>query len=158
MTDNGKVMAKKKAISPKKIQNKRAKFDYDLGDSFVAGLSLTGAETKALRMGHGHLRGSYVTVKDGELYLLNATITGFNGVILDETQQTRTRKLLMKRREIDSLIVAKNQGKSIIPTELLTGGRYIKLRIGVGVGRKKYDKRQVLKQRDEIRDIQRISR
>ena len=136
----------------KKITNKRARFDYDLGDSFVAGLSLTGAETKALRMGHGHLRGSYVTVNNNELYLLNATITGFNGVKLDETEQTRTRKLLMKRREIDALIEQKNQGKSIIPTELLTGGRYIKLRLGVGVGRKKYDKRELIKKRDTQRN------
>lgn len=145
-------MAKKKPVQTKKIQNKRAKFDYDLGDSFVAGLSLTGAETKALRMGHGHLRGAYVTVQNGELYLLNATITGFNGVKLDETEQTRTRKLLMKRREIDALIEQKTQGKSIIPTELLIGGRYIKLRIGVGVGRKKYDKRELIKKRDQNRD------
>lgn len=145
-------MAKKKPVTVKKIQNKRAKFDYDLGDSFVAGLSLTGAETKALRMGHGHLRGAYVTVQGNELYLLNATITGFNGVKLDETEQTRTRKLLMKRREIDALIESKNQGKSIIPTELLTGGRYIKLRIGVGVGRKKYDKRELIKKRDQNRE------
>ncbi len=145
-------MAKKKSVQTKKITNKRAKFDYDLGDSFVAGLSLTGAETKALRMGHGHLRGAYVTVQGNELYLLNATITGFNGVKLEETEQTRTRKLLMKRREIDALIETKNQGKSIIPTELLTGGRYIKLRIGVGVGRKKYDKRELIKKRDQNRD------
>lgn len=147
-------MAKKKAQTPKKITNKRATFDYDLGDSFVAGLVLTGAETKALRLGHGHLRGAYITVKDDELYLLNATITGFNGVKLEESEQTRTRKLLMKRREINTLLEAKKQGKSIIPTELLTQGRYIKLRLGVGTGRKKYDKRQVIKKRDQARDSQ----
>ncbi len=148
-------MAKKKQPSTKKITNKRAKFDYDLGDSFVAGISLTGAETKALRMGHGHLRGAYVTVKDNELYLLNATITGFNGVKLDETEQTRTRKLLMKRREIDAIIEQKQQGKSVIPTELLTQGRYIKLRLAVGTGRKKYDKRELIKKRDQNRDLHR---
>lgn len=118
----------------------------------MAGLVLTGAETKALRMGHGHLRGAYVTVKDGELYLLNATITGFNGVKLDEAQQTRTRKLLLKKREITKLLEEKNQGKSIIPTELLTQGRFIKIRISTGTGRKNYDKRQVIKKRDEQRN------
>lgn len=148
-------MAKKKAQQAKRISNKRAKFDYDLGDSFVAGLSLTGAETKALRMGHGHLKGAYVTAKDGELYLLNATITGFSGVKLTETEQTRSRKLLMKRREIDEIIEQKNQGKSIIPTELLTGGRYIKLRLATGTGRKKYDKRELIKKRDTERDLRR---
>ena len=148
-------MAKKKSDQTKRITNKRAKFDYDLGDSFVAGVSLTGAETKALRMGHGHLKGAYVTVKDGELYLLNATITGFSGVKLTETEQTRSRKLLMKRREIDQIIEQKNMGKSIIPTELLTSGRYIKLRLATGIGRKKYDKRQLIKKRDHKRDTER---
>lgn len=148
-------MAKKKAQTTKRIQNKRAKFDYDLGDGFVAGLVLTGAETKALRLGHGHLKGSYVTVKDGELFLLNATITGFNGVKLSESEQTRSRKLLMKRKEIDTLLEAKKQGKSIIPTELLTQGRYIKLRVGVGTGRKQHDKRQLIKKRDQARDTYR---
>jgi SsrA-binding protein len=138
----------------KTITNKRAKFDYDLGDSFVAGLVLTGAETKALRLGHGHLKGAYITVKDNELYLLNSTITGFNGVKLDETQQTRSRKLLMKRKEIDQILEAKKQGKSIIPIELLTRGHYIKLRLGVGTGRKKYDKRELIKKRDQARSNQ----
>lgn len=144
-------MAKKKSNHIKSIRNRRASFDYDLGDSLVAGLVLTGAETKALRLGHGHLRGAYVTVKDGELWLLNATITGFNGVKLDEAEQTRTRKLLLKKREIDQLLSAKQQGKSIIPLELLTQGRYIKVRISVGTGKKHYDKRQVIKQRDQER-------
>jgi SsrA-binding protein len=62
----------KKSPSPKRIINRRAKFDYELGDSLVVGLQLTGAETKALRMGHGQLRGAYVTVKDNELWLINS--------------------------------------------------------------------------------------
>lgn len=144
------MKAKKTQI--KRITNKRAAFDYNLDDSFVAGLVLTGAETKALRLGHGHLRGAYVIVKENELYLLNATITGFNGVKLDETEQTRSRKLLMKRKEINNLLEAKKQGKSIIPTEILTGGRYIKLRIALGTGKKNYDKRQTLKKRDQERE------
>lgn len=149
-------MAKKAKPQAKKISNKRARFDYDLASEFVAGLSLTGAETKSLRMGHGHLKGSYVTVKDNELWLLNATINGSNGIPIDESQQVRTRKLLMKRREINQLLAAKQQGLSIIPVELLTGGRYIKLRIGIGRGRKHYDKREVLKKRDQQRDMSRV--
>lgn len=137
--------------SVKRITNKRARFDYNLGDSIVAGLVLSGAETKALRMGHGHLRGAYVTVRGEELWLLNATITGFNGVKLEEAEQTRTRKLLLKRREITSLLEAKKQGKSIIPTELLTQGRYIKIRISTATGKKHYDKRESIKKRDQER-------
>ncbi len=144
-------MVNKPKSQTKKITNKRARFDYDLGSEFVAGLSLTGAETKSLRMGHGHLKGSYVTAKDNELWLFNATINGTNGIPLDESQQTRTRKLLMKRREIDQLLALRQQGQSIIPLELLIGGRYIKLRLGTGRGRKKHDKREVLKKRDQER-------
>lgn len=144
-------MAQKKPNQTKTIRNRRASYDYELGDSLEAGLVLTGAETKALRMGHGHLKGAYVTVKDGELWLLNATITGFNGVKLDETEQTRSRKLLLKKREIDHLLEAKQQGKSIVPTALLTKGRFIKLRIAIGTGKKRYDKRETIKQRDQDR-------
>lgn len=144
-------MAQKKPNQTKTIRNRRASYDYELGDSLEAGLVLTGAETKALRIGHGHLKGAYVTVKDGELWLLNATITGFNGVKLDETEQTRSRKLLLKKREIDHLLEAKQQGKSIVPTALLTKGRFIKLRIAIGTGKKRYDKRETIKQRDQDR-------
>lgn len=152
-------MKKKKTSSEKRITNKRAYFDYDLGDSLVVGLELTGKEVKSLRMGHGHLRGAYVTVKDSpkgkELYLLNATITGTNAATIDEIEKTRSRKLLAKRNEIDKLVEAKQQGQSIVPTELLTKGRYIKLRISVGRGKKNYDKRETMKQRDEKRTVDR---
>jgi len=148
-------MAKKKANMPKSIQNRRARFDYELGDSLVVGLELSGAEVKSLRLGHGNLRGAYVTVKDNELYLLNGTINGTSGVAIAEPEQTRTRRLLAKRREIDALIEAKKQGRTIVPLELLTRGRFIKLRIAVGKGKKQYDKRQVMKKRDESRQINR---
>ncbi len=144
-------MAKKKAPARGTIQNRRARFDYELGDSLVVGLALTGPEVKSLRMGHGQLSGAYVTVKDGELYLFNATINGTHGVPVSEQDQARTRKLLAKRREIDTLIAAKQQGRTIVPLALLTQGRYVKLRIAVGKGKKQYDKRQTLKKRDEER-------
>jgi SsrA-binding protein len=115
-------MAKKKTNVPKSIQNRRARFDYELGDSFVAGIALSGRETKSLRMGHGQLRGAYVTVKDDELWLINATINGTNGIPISESEQTQARKLLAKRREIDALIEAKQQGRTIVPLELLTAG------------------------------------
>jgi SsrA-binding protein len=146
-------MAKKKQAQTKQITNRRARHDYELGDSLVAGIELTGAETKALRMGHGQLRGAYVTVKEGELLLINATISGTSGIPIGEQEQTRARKLLIKRREIDTLLEAKQQGRTIVPLEILTGGRYIKVRISVGKGKKLYDKRQTLKKRDESRQM-----
>lgn len=149
---------KKKAVKgqTKQITNRRARHDYELGDSLMVGIALNGRETKALRMGHGQLQGAYVTAKDDELWLLNATIHGTNGIPISESEQTRTRKLLAKRREIIHLIEAKKQGRTIVPLELLTGGRYIKLRIAVGKGKKKYDKRQTLKARDASRTVQRL--
>lgn len=148
-------MPKSKRNQPKSIKNRRAKYDYDLGDSLVVGLQLSGAETKSLRMGHGHLRGAYVTVKDDELQLINSTITGSSGIPISEEDQTRSRKLLAKRKEIDKLIALKRDGLSIVPLEILNKGRFIKLRISIGRGKKRYDKRQVLKARDEKRQIDR---
>ena len=149
-------MAKKKPATKKTIQNRRARHDYELGDSFVVGLELSGAEVKSLRMGHGQLRGAYVTIKQEELFLINAAINGTSGIPISESDQTRARKLLAKRREIDHLVAAKQQGKTIVPLELLTGGRFIKLRISVGKGKKNYDKRQTMKARDESRNIQAV--
>ncbi len=146
---------KRKNNSTKRISNKRAYHDYELGDSLTVGIALTGAETKALRMGHGQLRGSYVTVKDDELWLLNSTISSTTGISLSESEQTRTRKLLAKRKEIDNLIAAKQQGRTIVPTEMIIQGRFIKLKIAVGRGKKQYDKRQTLKKRDDERNTQR---
>lgn len=144
-------MAKKKFNQPKSISNRRARHDYELADSLVVGLELTGGETKALRMGHGQLRGAYVTLKGGELFLINATISGSSGILISESDQTRARKLLAKKREIANLVEAKQQGKTIVPLDILTGGRFIKLRIAVGRGKKHYDKRQTLKARDDAR-------
>lgn len=148
-------MAKKKPADTKKIQNRRARFDYALGTEYIAGISLTGKETKSLRLGHGHIRGAYVTLKDGEAWLINATITGYTGAKIEESDQTRARKLLLKNKEIEELEAAKQQGKTIVPLDVLTGGRYIKIRISTGRGKKKYDKRETIKKREETRQIRR---
>lgn len=140
---------KKKQTNEGKIQNRRARFDYSLGDSFLAGIQLNGREVKALRLGHGSLRGAFVSVNNGELYLNNAQINGTSGVPIPETEQTRQRKLLLKQREIDQLIAAKQQGLHIIPTELLTKSRYIKLRISLATSKKQYDKRDNIKKRED---------
>lgn len=144
-------MAKKKAQDAKQISNRRARHDYDLGDGLVVGIALSGAETKSLRRGHGHIKGAYVTVKEGELWLVNATITGDSAVRVPEEDKTRNRKLLAKQREIAALMAAKQQGQTIVPLELLTHGRYIKLRIAAGRGKKKYDKRETIKRCDQER-------
>ncbi len=152
-------MAKPNPKSPKKrIVNRRAKYDYALGDDLIVGLALTGAETKALRQGRGQLQGAYVNVKDDELWLIGAHIDSLPGMPISEDDQTRSRKLLAKKREIAHLVGAKTQGQTIVPTELLTTGRYIKLRIAVGRGKKRWDKRETLKRRQQERDIAREKR
>ena len=140
------------------ITNRRARYDYQLGDTLIVGMQLSGAETKSLRLGHGQLRGAYVTEKDGELWLINAQITGDRGIAIDESTQTRSRKLLAKRAEINRLIQAKAQGMTIVPLEVLNRGRYIKLKIALGRGKKRYDKRETLKRRQQEREIARESR
>lgn len=145
---------KKKPTGPRQITNSRARHDYALGDSLVVGLELTGAEVRNLRNGRGQLRGAYVTVKDNELWLINGTVNGSASAPITDTEQTRTRKLLAKRREITKLIEAKQQGSTIVPLEILTSGKYIKLRIAVGKGKRQYDKRQTLKARDADRAAQ----
>ncbi|HUD06135.1 MAG TPA: SsrA-binding protein SmpB [Candidatus Saccharimonadales bacterium] len=147
-------MAKKQSNTRKKIVNRRAKFDYELGDSLVVGLQLTGAETRALRLGQGHLRGAYLTIKDNELWLVNSTIAGGVGIHIETSDQTRDRKVLAKRKEIDSLIESKKAGRTIVPLEISPTGRYIKLRIAIGKGKKKYDKRNIIKAREEDRRMQ----
>lgn len=148
-------MVKKSKKPVKSISNRRARYDYVLGDSLIAGISLSGKETKSLRLGHGHLKGAYVTVKSNELWLINATIASANGYQIAPEDQTRPRKLLVKKRELDALIKSKDEGKTIVPLEILTKNRFIKLRLSVGKGKKRYDKRQAIKKRDSARQTAR---
>lgn len=138
-----------------RIINRRARYDYELDDSLVAGLQLTGAETKALRLGYGQLRGAYVTLKNGELWLVNAQVNSHKVAPASTEEETRNRKLLLKRSEIERLMGSKHQGRTIVPLEFLTKGRYIKLRIAAGRGKKQHDKRESLKYRQQQRDINR---
>lgn len=147
--------ATKKAPEQKVIRNKRARFDYELGDSVLAGVVLNGRETKSLRLGHGQLQGSYVTIKNGELWLVNASIHGTKGIPIVDTDVTNDRKLLVKKRELDRLFTARQQGQTIVATEILTTGRFIKVRISLGKGKREYDKRQTLKRRDDSRNVAR---
>jgi SsrA-binding protein len=150
-----KVMKKNKPNQAKVIRNRRVKFDYNIEDSLVVGLVLSGAEVKSLRMGHGDLKGAYVNNRNNELYLINATITGAKGITIEEQDKTRDRKILAKRSQIDKLLEIKKQGRALVPQEIINSGRYIKLRVAIGKGKKKYDKRANLKERDERRQIDR---
>ena len=150
---------KKKSIAkPLAVINRRARFDYELGDELVAGLSLTGPEVRAARDGHIQLKGAFVTIRGGELWLNNASFS----IKLQQKGQpgarsidTAPRKLLASRKQIDALAAKKQTGLTIVPTKLLTNGRYIKLVIALGKGKKFYDKRETLKRRDQDREAAR---
>jgi SsrA-binding protein len=149
---------KKPATSPKAIVNRRARFDYELGDEIIAGLVLTGPEVRAARDGHIQLKGSFVTIRNNELWLNNASFSmkvQQKGDPNARTIDTEPRKLLASRKQIDTLAAKKKSGLTIVPTRLLTAGKYIKVVIALGKGKKNYDKRETLKRRDQERESQR---
>ena len=155
------------AIGKGQVLNRRAGFDYELGDKLTVGLELTGAETKAARLGHVQLRGSYVVPKlnhaknRSELFLINASFSLATNAPKGSGQEantidTRARKILAKRREIEQLVNQKNSGATIVPTKLLISGRYVKLIIAIGQGKRKYDKRETIRRRDLERENAKI--
>lgn len=134
---------KQKRKNPHVTENRRARYDYHLGDELECGLVLNGDEVRLIRDHHVQLKGSFVTIKDGELWLNNLTLGA---------ETARNLKLLATKKQIETLKKEKVSGKTIVPTKLLAGGRYIKLKIALATGKKKYDKRQTIKSRDLDRE------
>ena len=133
--------------------NKRAKFDFDITDTYDAGLVLTGAEVKALKSGNASLTGSYVKISPTGASLINAHIGAYKYAVQDGYEPTKSRKLLLNKKEINALI-GKDKGATIIPLEIYVGQRnLVKLIIGVGRGRKNEDKREYIKKRDTKREV-----
>lgn len=124
------------------VENRRARFDYQLIEEIVCGMCLTGAEVRLIRDHHAQLKGSFVTIKSNELCLNNITLGA---------DTMRNIKLLVTKRQLASLARAKQDGLQIVPVRMLTGGRYIKLVVATGQSKKKYDKRETIKQRDLAR-------
>jgi SsrA-binding protein len=153
-------MAQKKSVKkPSAITNRRARFDYALDDELTVGLSLSGPEVRAARDGHIQLKGSFVTIRDGELWLNNASFSlklNERGKPGARTIDTEPRKLLAHRKQIDALAVKRKEGMTIVPLRLLTNGRYIKLVVALGKGKKRYDKRETIKRRDQEREAQKM--
>ena len=144
--------------APSTILNRRARFDYQLGEEVVAGLILTGPEVRAAREGHVQLKGAFVSLRAGELWLNNTSFSlkiNQRGLASARTVDTTARKLLVSRRQIEHFMAAKQQGMTIVPTKLLTNGKYIKIVIALGKGKKNYDKRQTIKRRDQEREARR---
>lgn len=133
--------------------NKRAKFDYDIKQTFDAGLVLEGREVKAAKTGNVSLAGSYVKVNQSGAQLINAHIGPYKYAPNEGYEPTQSRAILLNKKELNELL-GKEKGTVIVPLELYIGPRnLIKLKIGVGFGRKKEDKREYIKKRDTSREI-----
>lgn len=130
---------KKKKVADSVTVNRRARYDYQLGEELSCGMELSGPEVRSIRDHHVQLKGSFVTVRNGELWLNNLTLGA---------ETARNVRLLATRKQIKALEREKVAGSTIVPVKLLGGGRYIKLVIAVGKGKKKYDKRETIKKRD----------
>lgn len=131
-------MKKKKQPSTTTV-NRRAHFDYQLGEEVTCGMSLSGPEVRLIRDHHVQLKGSFVTIRNSELWLNNLTLGA---------ETARNIRLLATKKQIAGLEKQKAAGITIVPTKLLAGGRHIKLVIALGRGKKKYDKRETIKKRD----------
>jgi len=157
----GRKSGKDKANGDRTIAlNRRARHDYHLEQRFEAGIALQGWELKAIRAGRANIGESYAVVRDGELFLFGAQITPLtqasSHVVADAH---RTRKLLLHRREIDTLIGrVQRDGYTLVPTAMYWKGNKVKLELALAKGKQSHDKRQAAKDRDWSRDRQRLMR
>ena len=139
------------------IEHKKARFDYDILETLEAGMELLGFEVKSLRAHHGALDGAHVIVRGGEVYVVGMTIPPYQAANTPSSYEpTHTRRLLLTKKEIATLATYEGQkGLTIVPIAVYNKGGKLKLAIAVARGRKKYDKRAVLKKRDTDREIER---
>ena len=150
---------KKPKTSTKNVINRRARFDYELGEELIAGMSLRGVEVRAVRDGRVSLKGAFITLRNGrkgsELWLNNASFSLKNqgeGLSKSDTIDTNPKKLLATRKQIEDFARQKQAGFTIVPLKILAENRYIKIVIALGKGKKQYDKRETLKRRQSERE------
>lgn len=140
-------------------RNRRAHFDYHIEETFEAGLVLTGTEVKSIRQARVNLQDSYAVIRNGEAWLLNMYVAPYEHGNRYNHEPTRTRKLLLNRREIDYLAgKTRERGLTLVPIKLYIKGDRIKVEIGVGRGKKKYDKRRDIAEREAKRRMQQALR
>ncbi len=150
-------MVKKKALKKINIQNKKARFDYQIIKTFEAGVVLAGHEVKAVRSGKASLMGSHVLVRDAEAYLINANISHYQEANTPENYDpNRPRKLLLNKKEILELEKVENtKGLTVVALAWYNNNRRLKLEIAIAKGKKDYDKRESLKEIDSKRSTDR---
>ncbi len=136
--------------------NKKAFHDYHIEETMEAGMILTGTEIKSIRLGRVSLREAYARVDKGEAWLINAHIAQYPGGNRYNHEPTRTRKLLLHRKELSSLIgKVRQKGYTLVPLKLYLKRGYAKIELGLGRGKHAYDKREAIAQRDAQRDMER---
>lgn len=142
------------------IKNKRATFDYEIGDKYTAGIVLTGTEIKAIRAGKASLADSYCLIDNGEVWVKGMNISEYFYGSYNNHTERRERKLLLSRKEINRIEKeSQAPGNTIVPLRLFINERGLaKLVIGIGRGKKEFDKRQSIKERDDKRAIARAFR
>ncbi len=129
--------------------NPVAKHNYDIKDTIEAGIVLTGTEIKSIRKGKVNLKDSYANIKNGEVYLYGMHISPYEHGNIYNKDPLRDRKLLLNRREINKLLgLIKQQGYTLVPMNLYFSGNFIKVELGIGKGKKLYDKREDIAKRD----------
>jgi len=140
-------------------QNKKAYHDYFIEDTYEAGIVLQGTEIKSIRSGRLNLKDSYARVEKGEVFLHNMHISPYEQGNRYNHDPLRTRKLLLHKKEIAKLVgITKEQGYSLVPLKIYFKNGYAKVLIGLAKGKKNYDKREDLKQKEAKRDIERAFR
>lgn len=139
------------------IEHKKARLNYEVLEEFEAGLELLGSEVKSLRAGQGKLEGSHVIVRGGEAYVVGMHIPPYQPLnTAKDYDPDRSRRLLLNKKELIQLSDYESQkGLTIVPLRVYNKGKNLKLAIAAAKGRKKYDKRAVLKERDTKREIER---
>ena len=136
--------------------NKKAYHDYFIEDTYEAGISLLGTEVKSLRQGKVNLRDSYAIIRDGEAFLLNCHISPYSHGNIQNHEPLRTRKLLLHKKEISRLSgKVAQKGYTLVPLRIYFKGGKAKVEIGLVKGKKQYEKRQTIKEREARREIER---
>ena len=139
------------------IINRKARFDYEIEDEYETGIALKGTEIKSIRNGKANIKDSYAIIRNNELYLLNSNISLYEEGNRFNHEETRTRKLLMHKREILKLKdKIEKEGYTLIPLKMYFKGSNLKVLIGLAKGKKNYDKREAIKKRDTEREMQKI--
>lgn len=137
-------------------ENKKAYFNYQILEEFEAGIQLLGPEVKSVRAGQISIKESFVTTKSGEIWLTNAHISAYKPAPSENYEPTKSRKLLLNKKEIVKITTALGEkGISALPLKAYDKNGKIKVLIGIGKGKKKYDKREAIKKREQEREIKR---